>query len=199
MSLIHHHQAFERSEKPSKIGLTFLAGEPSTASIPFLLCSIHVQPFEGTLNEAVYYLKISASVKAAIRSTISLILRLSTIIPFTSMLTLFPYQLVLGYPSLLPHLHSIFTTCTCMLRFDTKLLWVMTIINFFIDMLHRAVNLMVVDFAMACLQPKQLPTTSFTGIQAHPIRQFDSIHCSLYRDYFPSQFLFRRKGITKWE
>uniref|UniRef100_A0A7C8Z9X1 Uncharacterized protein n=1 Tax=Opuntia streptacantha TaxID=393608 RepID=A0A7C8Z9X1_OPUST len=69
MSLIHHHQAFERHEKPSKIGLTFLVREPSTASIPFLLCSIHVQPFEGTLNEVVYYLKIFASMQAVIRST----------------------------------------------------------------------------------------------------------------------------------
>ena len=43
--------------------------EPSSYSIPFLPCSIHVQPFKGTPNEVVYYLKIFASVKAVIRST----------------------------------------------------------------------------------------------------------------------------------
>jgi len=159
MSLIHHHQAFERSEKPSKIGLTFLVRKPSSDSIHFLLCSIHAQPFEGTSNEVVYYQKIFASVKAAIRSTNKP--HFEVVYSHSLYLCVDLVSLPAGPHDL--HLHAEIR-CKIALGSDSYKL--------FIDMLHKAVNLMVGDLVMACLQPKELPTNSFTELQARCITPY---------------------------
>ena len=106
LSLIHH-QAFERSENLTKFDISFLDKEASSDSIFLPISSIHVQPFEGTLNETDYFLK-TFSYNDVIMPTNKTHFEVVHGHSLCPVVTFFPFHLMLRYSSLAPHLHNIF-------------------------------------------------------------------------------------------